>query len=38
MPLSTPNIPSQENYPLRSALTNKINSIPSRTKSFPPIA
>ena len=25
---------SQENYPLRSALTIKINSIPSRTKSF----
>ena len=34
--------PCQENYPLRSALTNKINVTPSRTKSFkklfPPIA
>ena len=26
--------PYQENYPLRSALTNKIHFIPSRTKSF----
>ena len=26
--------PSQENYPLRSALTTKINPIPSRSKTF----
>ena len=26
--------PTQENYPLRSALTNKANVIPSRTKTF----
>ena len=26
--------PTQENYPLRSALTNKTNVIPSRTKTF----
>ena len=31
---SYPTYPSQENYLLRSALTNKTNVIPSRTKSF----
>ena len=27
-------LPSQESYPLRSALTTKINPIPSRSKTF----
>ena len=27
-------VPSQENYPLRSAVTTKINPIPSRSKTF----
>ena len=31
---SYPTFPSQENYLLRSAVTNKTNVIPSRTKSF----